>query len=119
MYSVYSVCVHEITFCVVGLWLVLNGFLCFTCNMIYFVVWPLLKTILSSNEFILLISCLIHLVYALSLSLSSPLLSSPLRYTGKDVAVKIIKNVPKYRAAARIEIRVLEQIRDIVEDGQE
>lgn len=48
-----------------------------------------------------------------------PLLSSPLRYTGKDVAVKIIKNVPKYRAAARIEIRVLEQIRDIVEDGQE
>lgn len=53
------------------------------------------------------------------LSLSLSFLSSPLRYTGKDVAVKIIKNVPKYRAAARIEIRVLEQIRDIVEDGQE
>ena len=37
----------------------------------------------------------------------------------REVAIKIIKNVPKYRAAAKIEIRVLEQIKDIVEDGQE
>jgi hypothetical protein len=41
------------------------------------------------------------------------------RLTGKQVAVKIIKNVPKYRAAAKIEIRVLEQIRDIHQEGQE
>lgn len=41
------------------------------------------------------------------------------RFTGKQVAVKIIKNVPKYRAAAKIEIRVLEQIRDKVMDGQD
>lgn len=41
------------------------------------------------------------------------------RLTGEQVAVKIIKNVPKYRAAAKIEIRVLFQIKSIVEDGQE
>jgi hypothetical protein len=41
------------------------------------------------------------------------------RLTGKQVAVKIIKNVPKYRAAAKIEIRVLEQIRDMQLDGQD
>ncbi|KAL5493770.1 hypothetical protein EMCRGX_G014994 [Ephydatia muelleri] len=41
------------------------------------------------------------------------------RLTGRQVAVKVIKNVPKYRAAAKIEIRVLEQIRDIVEDGRD
>jgi CDC-like kinase len=41
------------------------------------------------------------------------------RTNDKEVAVKIIKNVPKYRAAARIEIRVLKQIREIIEDGQE
>lgn len=40
------------------------------------------------------------------------------RFTGKQVAVKIIKNVPKYRAAAKIEIRVLEQIGAISSDGQ-
>ena len=41
------------------------------------------------------------------------------RLSCREVAIKIIKNVPKYRAAAKIEIRVLEQIKDIVEDGQE
>ncbi|XP_064382463.1 dual specificity protein kinase CLK2-like isoform X2 [Halichondria panicea] len=40
------------------------------------------------------------------------------KITGKQVAVKIIKNVPKYRAAAKIEIRVLEQIRTLPGEGQ-
>ena len=41
------------------------------------------------------------------------------RVNGQEVAIKIIKNVPKYRAAAKIEIRVLEQIKELLHDGQE
>ena len=42
-----------------------------------------------------------------------------LRLRGKKVAVKIIKNVEKYRVAAKIEIRVLRHIRDGSESGSE
>ena len=33
--------------------------------------------------------------------------------------MKIIKNVEKYRVAAKIEIRVLRHIRDVVDPGSE
>lgn len=39
------------------------------------------------------------------------------RIRGKKVAVKIIKNIEKYRVAAKIEIRVLRHIRDVAESG--
>lgn len=39
------------------------------------------------------------------------------RIRGKKVAVKIIKNIEKYRVAAKIEIRVLRHIRDGAESG--
>ena len=38
---------------------------------------------------------------------------------GKKVAVKVIKNVEKYRVAAKIEIRVLRHIRDVSDSGAE
>lgn len=41
------------------------------------------------------------------------------RIRGKKVAVKVIKNVEKYRVAAKIEIRVLRHIRDVSDSGAE
>lgn len=41
------------------------------------------------------------------------------RISGIQVAVKIIKNGPDYRAVAKNEIRVSEQIRSLAEDGQD
>ena len=47
------------------------------------------------------------------------LVSCMSRIRGKKVAVKIIKNIEKYRVAAKIEIRVLRHIRDGQESGAE
>ena len=40
------------------------------------------------------------------------------KYTGEEVAVKIIKNVDKYRYSAKIEIRILETISKASGDGK-
>ena len=40
------------------------------------------------------------------------------KYTGEEVAVKIIKNVEKYRYSAKIEIRILESISKASGDGK-